>query len=181
MSNQLKLKQNISAPKKSKPTQTYRRRTLSRLIAIQIFYQFEFFEQKTDLEEIKNNVIDNYVLDQEDKISSYRKRIDLNLLESLLAGIKLGMDEIDHEISSCLKEGWDLNKLPDVMLYILRLGAFELKFMHDVPLKVVIDEYVDIAAGFFENKKVTFFNATLENLAKEYRAEEFAKIKNLTK
>jgi len=171
MNTQLKLK-------KTNPAPTYRKRTLSRLIAIQVFYQFEFHEKKIALEEIKNNVIDNYVLQQEDPITSFRKRIDLGLLETLLTGISLGVDEIDHDIFGLLKEGWDLEKLPDVMVYILRLGAFELKFMHDVPLKVVLDEYVDIAAGFFENKKVTFLNATLENLAKLYRAEEFEKVKS---
>jgi N utilization substance protein B len=161
--------------KKSKPT--YRKRTLSRLVAIQIFYQFEFYEKKIPLAEVKNNVIDNYVLEQEETISSYRKKIDLNLLETLLAGINLGVEEIDHDIFGLLKSGWDLEKLPDVMLYILRLGAFELKFMHDIPLKVVLDEYVDISASFFEAKKVTFLNATLENLAKHYRAAEFEKVK----
>lgn len=160
---------------KAKPS--YRRRTLSRLIAIQIFYQFEFHEKKIPLAEIKNNVIDNYVLEQEDKISSYRKNIDLNLLETLLAGMDLGVEIIDHEISGFLKDDWNLNKLPDVMLYILRLGAFELKFMHDVPVKVVLGEYVDIAASFFENKKVTFVNATLESLAREYRSTELEKVK----
>lgn len=165
-------------PSKSKPNVTYRKRTLSRLIAIQAFYQFEFHEKKTPLEEIKNNLIDNYVLEQEDKITSYRKRIDLELLETLLAGISLGVEEIDHDIFGLLKEGWDLEKLPDIMIYILRLGAFELKFMRDIPLKVVLGEYVDISAGFFENKKVTFVNAALENLAKLYRAEEFETVKS---
>ena len=164
--------------KKSKPAPTYRKRTLSRLAAIQIFYQFEFYEKKISLEEIKNSLLDNYALEQEEEVSSYRKRIDLNLLETLLASINLGVEEIDHEISGLLKEGWDLDQLPDVMLCILRLGSFELKFVQDVPLKVVIDEYVDIAASFFENKKVTFLNATLESLAKHYRAEEFEKVRN---
>ncbi len=161
--------------KKTKPN--YRRRTLSRLVAIQIFYQFEFHEQKIPLEEIKNNIIDNYVLEQDADISSYRKHIDFNLLDSLLAGISLGTETIDHEISGFLKDDWNLNKLPDVMLYILRLGAFELKFMQDIPVKVVLGEYVDIAASFFENKKVTFVNATLESLAREYRTDELQKAK----
>ena len=155
----------------------YRKRTLTRLMAIQIFYQFEFYEKKISLEEIKNDVLDNYVLEQEEPVSSYRDKIDPNLLATLMAGANLGMEEIDHEIFGLLKAGWDLEKIPDVMLYILRFGSFELKFMKDVPLKVVIDEYVDISASFFENKKVTFLNGTLENLAKFYRIEEFEKVK----
>ncbi len=158
-----------------------RKRTLSRLMAIQIFYQFEFYEEQQDINVIKNNVIDNYILDQEDEISSFRGKIDIDLLESLLSGISLGLTEIDFEISQFLKDGWDLEKLPDIALYILRFGAFELKFMRDVPLKVVIDEYVEISSTFFEDKKVTFINGTLENMAKSYRSEEFEKIKNIKK
>lgn len=174
MNNQLQLKK--SAPK-STPKPIYRKRTLSRLIAIQIFYQFEFHERKIPLNEIKNNVIDNYVLEQEESISSYRKKIDLELLETLLAGINLGVDTIDSDIAKYLKDDWELSNLPDVMLYLLRLGAFELKFMHDVPVKVALGEYVDIAASFFDNKKVTFVNATLESLAREYRTDELQKAK----
>ncbi len=167
----------MNNPKKTnKPT--YRKRTLSRLIAIQIFYQFEFHEEKISLEEIKNNVLDNYVLEQEENISSYRKKIDHNLLDSLLSAVSLGMDNIDEEIKSHLKDGWELPNLPDVMLYLLRLGAFELKYMIDVPVKVVLGEYVDIAAAFFENKKVTFVNATLEAIAKQNRAEELQQAKS---
>lgn len=161
----------------NKPKPTYRKRTLSRLVAIQIFYQFEFHEKKIPLTDIKNNVIDNYILQQDDNISSYRKKIDLDLLESLLSGINLGMETIDADIAKYLKGDWELSKLPEVMLYVLRLGAFELKFMHDVPVKVVLGEYVDIAASFFESKKVTFVNATLESLARQYRAEELQQAK----
>lgn len=156
----------------------YRKRTLSRLMAIQIFYQFEFYEKSVEIETVKEDLIDNYVLDQKDSVSSFRKKIDINLLNSLLTGITLTCPEIDHDVSGFLKDGWDLDKLPDIMLYILRFGAFELKFMRDIPLKVVLDEYVDIAACFFEPKKVTFANGALENLAKEYRPEEFEKVKN---
>ncbi len=162
--------------KTNKPT--YRKRTLSRLIAIQIFYQFEFHEEKISLEEIKNNILDNYVLEQDENISSYRKKIDHNLLDSLLAAVSLGMDNIDEEIKTHLKDSWELPNLPDVMLYLLRLGTFELKYMIDVPVKVVLGEYVDIAAAFFENKKVTFVNATLEAIAKQNRAEELQQAKS---
>lgn len=153
-----------------------RKRTLSRLIAIQTFYQFEFYNGEQPIETVKNDLIDNYVIEQEDSVKSFRKKIDLNLLETILSGIQLNLAEIDHEISGLLKDSWDLDTLPDVMLYILRFGSFELRYMKDVPLKVVIDEYVDIGASFFETKKVTFLNGILENLARHYRSEEFEKV-----
>jgi N utilization substance protein B len=53
------------------------------------------------------------------------------------------------------------------MLQILRLAAFEIKFLLDVPTKVVIDEYVGIAASFFDETKVTFVNAVIDGIAKK--------------
>ena len=156
----------------------HRKRTLSRLMAIQTLYQFDFYNEEKEINEIKDSLIDNYVIEQKDRVTSFRKKIDLNLIETLLNGIQLGLHEIDHEISGLLKDGWNLEMLPDISLYILRFGSFELKYMKDVPMKVVIDEYVDISASFFEQKQVTFLNGTLENLAKFYRAEEFEKFGN---
>lgn len=154
------------------------KRSLSRLMAIQIFYQHNFFGDEKKLHEIKEDVIENYVLDHEESISSYREKIDETFLNNLIAGLELDSKKIDEEISELLKTGWSIEKLDDLVLQILRLGAFELKFMHDTPLKVVIDEYVDITASFFDDKKITFINAALENLAKKFRAEEFKNLKN---
>lgn len=152
-----------------------RKRTLSRLMAIQSFYQYEFDKESQTLEQAKEHLIDNYLIEQDDDIKSFRKKIDHNLLESLLAGIELNLQELDDKIAEFLSGQWSLESLPDIMLYILRFGSFELRYMKDVPLKVVIDEYVAIGASFFEDKKVTFLNGILNNLAKSYREEEFTK------
>ena len=154
-----------------------KKRSLSRLMAAQILFQHDFFKGARNLEEIKEEVIENYALEIEENVSSYRDKIDGDLLNNLITGLTLNIQKIDEDIAEFLQEGWTIERLEDMTRQLLRLGAFELKFMIDVPLKVVIDEYVDIAACFSEGKKVTFVNATLENLAKKFRAEEFEKIK----
>lgn len=166
---------------KNKKQLAPRKRTISRLMAIQIFYQFEFYLENKPLEAIIDDVVDNYTIDSDQPTSSYRDKVDLDFLKNLLTAANISVDQVDLDIEKYLKDGWNLEKLPDIILYILRFGAIELKFMHDTPLKVVVDEYVDIAAGFFENKKITFVNGILENLAKEYRAQEFAEIQKLKK
>jgi len=154
-----------------------KKRSLSRLMAAQILFQHDFFEKARNLEEIKEEVIENYALEIEENVSSYRDKIDGDLLNNLITGLALNLQKIDEDITEFLQEGWTIARLEDMTRQLLRLGTFELKFMLDVPLKVAIDEYVDIAACFSEGKKVTFVNATLENLAKKFRAEEFEKIK----
>ncbi len=136
-------------------------------MAVQIFYQYNFFNDNDDLEKIKKNLVENYVLEENEVASSYADKIDGELLEILLQGLSLNMKKIDEELQEYLREGQKIETLDGVMLQILRLAAFEIKFMTDVPAKVVIDEYVGIAASFFDNTKVTFVNAIVDAMAKK--------------
>jgi N utilization substance protein B len=163
----------MTKKQKAKNAPTNRKRSLSRLMAIQIFYQSDFLSNEPSLSEIKENLIDNYVLDSEESPTSYRQKIDEVFLNNLVNGAALDLKQIDEEISQFLKGDQGLEKLDSVALQILRFGVFELKFLPEIPAKVVIGEYVDISASFFDNKKTSFFNATLQNLAQKFRATEF--------
>ncbi len=154
-----------------------KKRSLSRLMAIQVLYQSEFLEDERELKEITEDIIENYALSFDEDISSYRKQIDRNFIDNVITGISLDSENINQEIKDLVKEGWSLETLDDVLIQILRCGCFELKFFKDIPLKVVIDEYVDIAASFFDDKKVTFANGILENLAKKLREDEYQQVK----
>jgi N utilization substance protein B len=164
---------------KDKPSKNLgRKRSLTRLVAIQILYQYNFFNaqnssDKKSIADVTNEIIDNYILDQEETPSSYRQKIDIDFLTNLTAAIIPFLEEIDQDITQLLQKNWTIAKLPDVALEIIRIAVFELRFMTDVPVKVVINEYVDIASSFYDDKKVTFVNSILDNLAKKYRLEEF--------
>ena len=136
-----------------------RKRTLSRLVAAQILYQHEFHQKKKSYEEIKENLIANYVLDSEEEITSYKEKIDEDFLDKLLSSTAV-FEKLDQEIEPFLQQ--PVAKLDLLMLQILRLAIFELKTLQDAPNKVIIDEYVGIAASFFDRKKVTFANAILD-------------------
>lgn len=159
----------------------HRKRTLSRLMAVQIFYQFEFLEQndeaKISLEKVAENVIDHYALTPEDNIKSYRSKIDEELIQSLTSGVNASKIKLDDAIKPFLNNDSKTEKLENLLWQILRFGAFELQFITDTSLKIIINEYLDIASFFFPEKQVKFVNSILENLAKKYRAEEFSQIK----
>jgi N utilization substance protein B len=138
-----------------------RKRTLSRLIAVQVLYQYDYHLEKKSYEEIKKDLIENYILNSDDEISSYQDEIDAIFLDKLIAAPQMFV-EIDQEISAFLQKGWSLGSVDKVILQILRLAVFELQMLKDIPPKVVVDEYVGIAASFFDHKKVTFVNAILD-------------------
>ena len=61
-----------------------------------------------------------------------------------------------------------------VLRAILRAAAYELIGRGDVPARVTITEYVEIARGFFAGKEPGFVNGLLDKLARQLRPEEFA-------
>jgi N utilization substance protein B len=148
------------------------KKSFSRLMATQILYQNDFYknsqQENIDIDALAEDLLESYLLSENDKeITSYRKKVDVDLLKNLLSGTLMSLSNLDEKIKSKLKDAWTIEQLPDVMLQILRLGVFELKFMKDTPSKVIISEYVDLAACFYDAKKITFVNSLLQNIANE--------------
>ncbi|MCE3254936.1 MAG: NusB antitermination factor [Rickettsiaceae bacterium] len=147
------------------------KRFLSRLIAVQTLYQYDFHQRQIEVSSLLKQLIENYFLDENDQALSYKGKIDEDFADSLLSGAVLAIDKIDQEIAGFLKEKNNLEEMPDVMLQILRLASFELKFMKDIPAKVIISEYVDLSACFYDAKQVTFTNGILQNIANKNRQD----------
>jgi transcription termination factor NusB len=61
-----------------------------------------------------------------------------------------------------------------VMRAVLRAATYELKKRKDIPGRVVITEYVDVAAAFLGRDETGMINAVLDKIARELRAEEFS-------
>jgi N utilization substance protein B len=56
---------------------------------------------------------------------------------------------------------------------VLRAGAYELGHRGDVPARVVVAEYVDVANAFVDREETGMVNAVLDQLARKLRAGEF--------
>ena len=81
--------------------------------------------------------------------------------------------ELDPAIDAALMAGWPLARIDATLRAILRSGAFELAHRSDVPGRVVISEYVDVANAFYEGEVPAMVNAVLDALARKLRAAEF--------
>jgi N utilization substance protein B len=62
-----------------------------------------------------------------------------------------------------------------ILRAVLRSGAYELLVREDVPARVVINEYVDIAHAFFGDEEPKVVNGILDRLAREVRTDEFTR------
>ncbi len=72
-------------------------------------------------------------------------------------------------MNGALAKGWSLARLDSTLRAILRCGTYELRRCKDIPLKVVINEYVEIAHAFFEGDEPGVVNAVLDRLGREIR------------
>jgi N utilization substance protein B len=90
-----------------------------------------------------------------------------------LTGVIADQGPLDRLIDKTLVEGWPLARIDSVIRAILRAGAYELKRRTDIPARVSIKEYVDVAGAFFGREEAGMVNAVLDGLARRFRAEEF--------
>ena len=77
--------------------------------------------------------------------------------------------ELDPMIEPLLATGWTLDRAGYLLRALLRAGAYELAAQPDVPVKAVINEYVELAHTFLAEDEAGFVNALLDRLAGQLR------------
>jgi len=82
-------------------------------------------------------------------------------------------DTIDRMLTEALPTDWPLARIDPVLRALLRAAGAELAMTDGPPAKVVINEYLDVARGFFTGPEPGMANAVLDRLARLLRAGEF--------
>jgi transcription antitermination protein NusB len=98
---------------------------------------------------------------------------DYRLLKEIVDGAVREQRTIDPTVSETLDPKWPLTRLDATLRAILRAAAYEIMFMANVPAKVTISEYVDVAHAFFGEEELRFVNGVLDRLARLRRPQEF--------
>ena len=144
-------------------------RHAARLAAVQAIYQMEL--TGTDAEAVAIEFVDHRF--GSEKEISPAGMPDEEFFGAIVRGVPLHQVEIDRSVVRCLSADWKLNRIDSILRAILRAAAFELIARKDVPAKVVIDEYVNVAHAFFQGDEPSFVNAALDKMAHRKRAPEF--------
>lgn len=151
-----------------------RTRTASRVAAVQALFQAE---QAGDNPE---TVIDQFVrhrlgeLEGQDGFEDGRvPDAEVKLFARVVREAVRRQDAIDPLLVDALPNDWPLARVDPVLRALMRAGAAELSMTDGPPSKVVINEYLDIARGFFTGPEPGLANAVLDKLARSLRAGEF--------
>ncbi len=87
-------------------------------------------------------------------------------IKNVILGIEKNKDTILNEIQKNLKEDWKLSRISKMDLSILKLAIFEIKY-NDIPYKVAINEAVELAKKYGEDKSKNFVNGILASVVKD--------------
>lgn len=88
--------------------------------------------------------------------------------ETLVRGVLEFRAVIDREIREVAKN-WSLERMPAVDLSILRLAAYELLYQPDIPVRVTLNEAIEIAKRYGSKESPAFINGLLDKIAQQHR------------
>lgn len=161
-----------AAPKPAAPKPAAR--SVSRLAAVQALYQIDMTGLASDIaiKEFERHHLGSKGVgpDVDGEALAPADRI---LFADIVGGASARLAEIDRMLGTVLVEGWSLPRLESILRALLRAGAYELVARDDVPARVVVSEYVDIAHAFFTGKEAGLANGVLNRLARVLRPLEF--------
>lgn len=149
----------------SQPAPRAQARSAARLAAVQALYQQHM--EGTALAKLLNE-FHQHRLGMEVDDDQFAEA-EVAFFDDVVGGVDARRDEIDAMIAAKLSQGWTIARLDKTMLQILRSGSYEILARADVPAPAVINEYVDVAKAFFDDREAKFVNGILDAIAKEAR------------
>ncbi len=162
------------APNLIKPPAKPRPRTLARVAAVQALFQAE--QGPTNPETVINEFV-RYRLSSTETDDSFEDgRVpdgDVRLFQQIVRRAVKEQERLDLMLADTLSVDWKLDRLDPVLRALIRAGAAELSMESGPPAKVVINEYLDVAHGFFEGDERRMANGILDRMAHLLRPAEF--------
>ncbi len=145
------------------------RRSAARLSAVQALYQMDI--AGTPLTDTLGD-FEHHWIGREIEGEQYLPA-EAGFFRDIIAGVVAEQRRLDPLIDRVLAAGWPLKRIETVLRSVLRAGAYELDHRTDVPARVVISEYVDVAHAFVDRDETGMVNAVLDQIARHLRPGEF--------
>ena len=154
--------------------QSARPRTAARVAAVQALFQSEQAPENAE------TVIDQFVRHRLGELpgtggfeEGRAPDAHVKLFGQIVRGAVERQSELDALLVEALPAEWKLERLDPVLRALLRAAGAELFMKDGPPAKVVINEYLDVAYGFFDGDEPRMANGLLDRLARTLRPKEF--------
>lgn len=140
-------------------------RHTSRKLAVSSIFSWQFAEPN----------LDECVSTSKEILESEGIEYDNELTKFIVEGVRQHSKEIDKIIEESAPE-WPIDKIAKIDLVILRIAIFEIVFGKKTPVRVAIDEAVEIAKEFGNDTSHKFVNGVLGTVVEKYMPEEAANL-----
>ena len=131
-------------------------RSAMRENAFKLIYSLEIQQVENVEEQIDLFIESNTITDKEAE----------EYIKNVVLGIKKEEEKIEEDIEQNLKEDWKINRISKMDLSILKLAIYEIKY-NQIPYKVAINEAVELAKRYGEDKSKNFVNGILASIVKK--------------
>jgi N utilization substance protein B len=143
-------------------------KSIARIAAVQALYQYQNSIGETDIQTVLLKVNQfykdpNLKNDYDLQDSAIKLRPSYKHLEELVNFTYPNLEEIDTIIKDHLSKDWKISDLSLLLHAILRVAICEIKYFPETPLKVVINEYTDIASDMLSENEIGFVNSLLNS------------------
>lgn len=155
----------------SGPPRKANRRGAARLAAVQALYQMDI--AGAGLNDVFAE-FESHWLGNEVEGEKYLPA-EAAFFRDVVAGVVRDQKMLDPLIDQALARGWPLKRIDAIIRAVLRAGTYELQQRKDVPARVVVTEYVDVANAFVDKDETGMVNAVLDQIARRFRADEFSR------
>jgi transcription antitermination protein NusB len=159
----------MSAAPRPKEPRRANRRGAARLAAVQALYQMDLAGKGL------NDILaefEGHWLGREVEGEQYLP-VEAAFFRDLVSGVVAQQRRLDPMIDQVLSAGWPLKRVETILRAVLRAGAYELDQKRDIPARVVVSEYVDVANAFVDKDETGMVNAVLDQIARKLRVAEF--------
>lgn len=127
-----------------------------RKFVFELLFGYEFNKEETPVEYYQKAYDNLSCLDDEEES-----------VKNTFVGICENIEDVDALISNNLN-GWKISRLSKVTLSILRVSAYEMKYL-SLPAPISINEAVEFAKQFAEDGAASYINGVLNNLSKSIK------------
>ena len=130
-----------------------------------ILFGLEFNETSEMEDQAELEIESNTLFDDEQALESLdMSEEDKEYIKSRVVDIANHTEEIDKIIES-ISKGWKLSRIGKAELAILRLAIYEMKYDDDIPVKVAINEALELSKIYCDEEAKSFINALLAKIA----------------
>ncbi|MCG8694353.1 MAG: transcription antitermination factor NusB [Minwuiales bacterium] len=145
------------------------RRSVARLSAVQALYQIE--QSQAAVETVIDEIL-TLRLGQDADGEQFAEP-DQEMFCDLVRGVTARREEIDKLVGQSLDRDRQVERLEVILRAVLRAAAYELLARPDIPARVIMNEYVDVAHAFFSGSEPNLVNGVVDQLGRTLRPNEF--------